>query len=150
MYLTAFSGVADGGLRVRRYCGVANPVAPIRWLGTLGFWGGIDVATGVIVDPLHPRRGLSLHGAICLVGATKGSTAGPGALLEWLCGAHPPAALLTVGANLSVAVAAEALAFNGTAPAVLGELTELPPPAALAARDGVLARLDGVRLHCCK
>ena len=148
MCLTGLSGVADDGLRVRRYCGGGSPVAPVRWLETLGFWGGIDVATGVIVDPLHPRRGLSLHGAICLVGATKGSTAGPGALLEWVCGDHPPAALLTIGANLSVAVAAEALAFAGTAPAVLGELTEALSPAALAARDGTVACLDGDRLRC--
>ncbi|MEE4109998.1 MAG: DUF126 domain-containing protein [Halieaceae bacterium] len=139
--------MADHGLSVRRYCGSARPVAPVYWLETLGFWGGVDVETGVIVDSLHARRGLCLHGAICLVGTTKGSTAGPGALLEWVCGSQPPAALLTTGPNLSVAVAAQALALAGPAPAVLGELAECPPLAVLAAWDGVVARFEGDRIR---
>jgi len=136
----------EQALRLRRYCGERRGEFPVYCLGTIGFWGGIDVTTGTIVDALHPRRGLSLSGAICVIDATRGSTAGPGALIEWICGECAPSALLTFPPNLSLAVVAETLALLDKGDAVLGEFLQPVGADTLAAWDGGSAVLQGDRI----
>lgn len=40
---------------------------------TITGWGGVDVHTGVIVEPGHPLRGMCLRGGILILDGSKGS-----------------------------------------------------------------------------
>lgn len=60
----------------------------------LSFWGGLDPATGVIIDRQHPQQGACISGQILVLPAPRGSTAAPGALLECLAAGHGPAAIV--------------------------------------------------------
>ena len=48
----------------------------------LSFWGGLDPATGIIVDVHHPQCGESIAGKVLILERTSGSTSSPGVLLE--------------------------------------------------------------------
>ena len=68
--------------------------ALLRLDAPLSFWGGVDPATGRVVDAQHPQVGASLRGLAVALPGLRGSTAGPGALLECLHAGTAPAALL--------------------------------------------------------
>lgn len=75
----------------------------------LSFWGGIDPATGVVIDAHHPACGASLAGRVVMMPTSRGSCTGSGVLLELALNGHAPAALifreaediLTLGALLA-------------------------------------------------
>lgn len=60
----------------------------------LSFWGGVDAATGVVIDAHHPLHGQSLAGRVVLMPSSRGSCTGSGVLLELVLGGHAPAALI--------------------------------------------------------
>ncbi|MDQ0512445.1 cis-3-hydroxy-L-proline dehydratase [Ancylobacter amanitiformis] len=60
----------------------------------LSFWGGVDPATGRVIDVHHPCHGVSLAGAIVLMPTSRGSCSGSGVLLELAMAGHAPAALV--------------------------------------------------------
>lgn len=60
----------------------------------LSFWGGVDAATGVVIDAHHPFHGRSLAGAVVLLPTSRGSCTGSGVLLELALGGNAPAALV--------------------------------------------------------
>lgn len=62
----------------------------------LSFWGGLDPASGEIVDNQHPQRGQNVRGKVLLLPSPKGSTAAPGAMLECLRAGNGPAAIVLV------------------------------------------------------
>ncbi len=66
----------------------------LRLEAPLSFWGGVNPGTGEVVDPQHPQAGVTLRGAAVALPGLRGSTAGPGALLECLAAGTAPAALL--------------------------------------------------------
>jgi predicted aconitase/predicted aconitase with swiveling domain len=59
----------------------------------LSFWGGVDPATGRVIDAHHPLHGHSLAGAVMLMPTSRGSCTGSGVLLELALNDHAPAAL---------------------------------------------------------
>ncbi|PVA10347.1 hypothetical protein DC366_08895 [Pelagivirga sediminicola] len=75
----------------------------------LSFWGGIDPATGTVIDAHHPSCGTSLAGKLVMMPTSRGSCTGSGVLLELALNGHAPAALifretediLTLGALLA-------------------------------------------------
>ncbi|MCQ0092141.1 aconitase X [Roseovarius sp. M141] len=75
----------------------------------LSFWGGIDPATGTVIDAHHPACGQSLAGKLVMMPTSRGSCTGSGVLLELALNGHAPAALifreaediLTLGALLA-------------------------------------------------
>jgi predicted aconitase/predicted aconitase with swiveling domain len=75
----------------------------------LSFWGGVDPATGRIIDAHHPNRGDSVASKILLMPTSRGSCSGSGVLLELALNGLAPAALvfrepeeiLTLGALVS-------------------------------------------------
>ncbi len=75
----------------------------------LSFWGGIDPATGTVIDAHHPSCGASLAGKLVMMPTSRGSCTGSGVLLELALNGHAPAALifreaediLTLGALLA-------------------------------------------------
>lgn len=60
----------------------------------VSFWGGVDAATGVVIDAHHPWHGQSLAGKIVLMPTSRGSCTGSGVLLELIQKGHAPAALV--------------------------------------------------------
>ena len=62
----------------------------------ISFWGGIDPNSGKVIDINHPLYNTSLAGKICFFCDIKGSTAAPGALLEWLGSTAAPSAIITL------------------------------------------------------
>lgn len=60
----------------------------------LSFWGGVDPATGRVIDIHHPLRGTELSGAIVLMPGSRGSCTGSGVLLDMALNGTAPAALV--------------------------------------------------------
>jgi len=60
----------------------------------LSFWGGVDPASGCIIDAHHALHGQSLAGRIVLMPTSCGSCSGGGVLLELALDGHAPAALI--------------------------------------------------------
>jgi len=60
----------------------------------LSFWGGIDPATGAIIDVHHPLHGVCVTGAILMMPTTRGSCTGSGVLLDLALTGRAPAALV--------------------------------------------------------
>ncbi|MCV2874435.1 aconitase family protein [Defluviimonas sp. WL0050] len=60
----------------------------------LSFWGGVDSATGRLIDAHHPDCGADLAGRIVMMPTSRGSCTGSGVLLELTLNGHAPAALI--------------------------------------------------------
>ncbi|HVG47685.1 MAG TPA: DUF126 domain-containing protein, partial [Rubellimicrobium sp.] len=75
----------------------------------LSFWGGVDPATGQVIDAHHPLHGQTLAGAVLAIPTSRGSCTGSGVLLELALNGHAPSALafrdaedvLTLGALIA-------------------------------------------------
>ncbi|MEJ6783991.1 cis-3-hydroxy-L-proline dehydratase [Aminobacter sp. Piv2-1] len=70
---------------------------PIVVVEALSFWGGVDPATGTVIDVHHPSHGASLAGAVVLMPTSRGSCSGSGVLLELAFSGKAPAALIFRG-----------------------------------------------------
>ena len=88
----------------------------------LSFWGGLDSATGTIIDRLHPQRGVCMAGRILMMPAGRGSSSGSATLAEALRLGNGPAAILMLERDAIVEVGAM----------VTAELYGLACPIALA------------------
>jgi hypothetical protein len=106
--VTLVSGVASG---------------PVLMLDEpLSFWGGLDSATGTIIDRLHPQRGASVAGCVLMMRGGRGSSSGSATLAEALRLGKGPAAILMLERDAIVVVGA----------IVAAELYGLACPVALA------------------
>jgi hypothetical protein len=88
------SGPADAALRGT--CLVPGEAqGELLWLDEpVSFWGGVDPASGTIIDVHHPQRGMCIRDRILVLPGTRGSTAGPGALLETIVAGNGPRGIL--------------------------------------------------------
>ncbi len=60
----------------------------------ISFWGGVDPASGTIIDARHPQRGATVSGKLLALPGTIGSSSASAVLLELVHAGHAPAALL--------------------------------------------------------
>lgn len=60
----------------------------------LSFWGGVDPASGRVIDRHHPLHGLQLAGRVLAIPSGRGSCTGSAVLLELLLAGRGPEALL--------------------------------------------------------
>jgi predicted aconitase with swiveling domain len=60
----------------------------------LSFWGGVDPATGTVIDQRHSLRGQSLAGAVLVLPKGKGSSTGSYVLLDSLAAGVAPAGIV--------------------------------------------------------
>lgn len=60
----------------------------------LSFWGGVDPATGQVIDVHHPLSGQNMAGCILVMPGTRGSCTGSGVLLDMALNGKAPAALV--------------------------------------------------------
>lgn len=116
------------------------PLFTVR--GPLSFWGGVDPATGRIINARHADCGRSLAGQVVAIGELVGSSSSAAVLLELIANGAAPAALLLrqVDAILVVGCLA-AREIGETAPPVvhLAALPDLP--------DGTMLRVVADTAH---
>jgi predicted aconitase with swiveling domain len=60
----------------------------------LSFWGGVDAATGTIVDTHHPQVGASIVGKVLVLPGGRGSSSSSSVVAEVIRNAVGPAAIL--------------------------------------------------------
>jgi len=84
-----------------RACGTAL-VSP----AAIGFLGGVDADTGVVVEPGHPLQGQSIVGRVLVFPTGKGSTVGSYTLYRLAKRGLAPAAIINARSEAIVAVGA--------------------------------------------
>lgn len=75
-------------------------------LEPIGFLGGVDPETGVVVEGGHPLQGQSVAGRVLVFPTGKGSTVGSYTLYRLARAGHAPAAILNCRTEAIVAVGA--------------------------------------------
>lgn len=125
----------------------ARFILPGRAAGTilatdepLSFWGGVDPATGRIIDVHHPFHGQCLTGKVLIMPSSRGSCTGSGVLLDLVLSGRGPVALVFREAEDVLTLGA--LVAAGMFDAVLPVL-RLAPEAFVALSREAEARIDG-------
>ena len=68
---------------------------PVLFTDTgLSFWGGVDPATGEVIDRHHPLSGRNVAGAVLAMPQGRGSCSGSAVMLELIMNGRAPAALV--------------------------------------------------------
>lgn len=116
--------------------GASGSGPPLVLTAPISFWGGVDPATGDIIDARHPQRGLNIAGKVLGLPGTIGSSSASSVLLELVRAGRAPAAILMTGPDaillLGLIVAREmgwatpiALKVDANALASMAEATQL-------------------------
>jgi predicted aconitase with swiveling domain len=109
----------------------------------LSFWGGVDPASGTIIDVHHPQRGYCIRGRILLLPGARGSTAGPGALLETICAGNGPCGILLTASD-TVCVIAVTAAMQLGMPGI--PVLDLGGSDSQRLKSGLRGRISGARV----
>ena len=72
----------------------------------IGFLGGVDPDTGIVIEPGHPLQGQDISGRVLVFPTGKGSTVGSYTILRLRRSGHAPAALINQQSETIVAVGA--------------------------------------------
>lgn len=72
----------------------------------LSLWGGLDAATGVVIEPRHPQRGVSVTGRVLVMAEARGSSSSSSVLAQAARAGVAPAAILLGTPDLILAVGA--------------------------------------------
>jgi hypothetical protein len=90
----------------------------------LSFWGGIDPATGEVIDVHHPQRGANVAGRILAMPGGRGSSSSSSVLAEAIRAGTAPAAIVLAEPDPILALGAiVARELYGTAvPVVVGDV----------------------------
>ncbi len=99
----------------------------------LSFWGGLDPATGEIVDVHHPQRGVVVTGRVLVMPSSRGSSSSSSVLAEAIRAGTGPVAIVLAEPDPIVALGA----------IVARELYGVAVPVVV----GDVALPDGVRLR---
>jgi len=70
----------------------------------LSLWGGMDPATGLIIDARHPQRGESVSGRVLVMASGRGSSSSASVLAEAVRAGTAPAAILLGEPDLILAI----------------------------------------------
>jgi predicted aconitase with swiveling domain len=109
----------------------------------LSFWGGVDPASGTIIDARHKQRGLSIAGTVLALPAARGSSSSSSVLLELVAQGKAPAAILLGEADAILALGAVVAKEMGwTPPPVL----ELDVAAQAGLPEGIIRVAAGGRI----
>lgn len=93
----------------------------------LSFWGGIDVATGRIIDASHPDRGETVTGRILVMPGGRGSSSSSSVLAEAIRLRTAPAAIILARPDAILAVGAiiADMLYELRMPLVIGDIEGL-------------------------
>jgi len=72
----------------------------------LSFWGGLDSATGKLIDPRHDRHGEVITGKVFVLPGGKGSSTASAVLAESIRAGTHPSAIITLRPDPILAVGA--------------------------------------------
>jgi predicted aconitase with swiveling domain len=72
----------------------------------VSFWGGIDAATGTIVDVHHPQRGMCVAGRMLVMPGGRGSSSSASVLAELVRVGAAPAAIVLAESDPILAIGA--------------------------------------------
>jgi predicted aconitase with swiveling domain len=86
------AGTAEGGALV-----LDEPIS---------FWGGVDPATGILIDPRHPQRGERVSARILVMPSGRGSSSSSTVLAEAVRAGTAPAAIVLLEADPILALGA--------------------------------------------
>jgi len=99
----------------------------------LSLWGGMDPATGELIDSHHPQRGASLTGRIVVMPSARGSSSSASVLAEAVRAGTAPAAIILGEPDLILAIGS----------AVAEELYGLVVPVVVLRSEELASIVDG-------
>ena len=102
----------------------------------LSLWGGLDPATGEVIEPRHPQLGVSLAGRVAVMAEGRGSSSSSSVLAEAARAGVAPVAFLLASADLILAIGA----------AVADELYQVQIPVVVLAAADLLQVRSGDRV----
>ena len=70
----------------------------------LSLWGGMDPATGELIDAHHPQRGAQMAGCVVVMASGRGSSSSASVLAEAVRAGVAPAAILLAEHDLILAI----------------------------------------------
>ncbi|MGH2417901.1 MAG: aconitase X swivel domain-containing protein [Candidatus Limnocylindria bacterium] len=103
----------------------------------LSLWGGMDPATGTVVDVRHPQRGARLSGRVVVMPSARGSSSSASVLVEAVRAGTAPAAIVLGEPDLILAIG----------PAVAEELYGVSVPIVVDAAGILSAISDGAEVR---
>lgn len=103
----------------------------------LSLWGGMDAATGQLVDLHHPQHGANLAGRVVVMPSGRGSSSSASVLAEAARAGTAPAAIVLGEPDLILAIGA----------AVAEELYGVRIPIIVRPRDRLARIRDGVMVR---
>lgn len=103
----------------------------------LSLWGGMDPATGQLIDTHHPQHGASLTGRIVVMPAGRGSSSSASVLAEAVRAKTAPAAILLGEPDLILSIGS----------AVAEELYGVVVPVVVLAAAALASMGDGEELR---
>lgn len=102
----------------------------------LSLWGGVDPATGEIIDAHHPQRGANVAGRVLVMPAARGSSSSASVLAEAVRAGSAPVAILLAEPDLILAIGA----------AVAEELYGVRVPVQVVAAEAYRSIQDGAEI----
>src|SRR5215216_7460285 len=93
----------------------------------LSFWGGVDPATGDVIDVRHPQHGENVAGRILVMPSGRGSSSSSSVLAEAIRAGTAPAAIVLAEPDPILALGA----------VVARELYDVAMPIVVASRDDI-------------
>jgi predicted aconitase with swiveling domain len=110
----------------------------------LSLWGGMDPASGELIDAHHPQRGANLAGRVVVMPAARGSSSSASVLAEAVRAGTAPAAILVGQPDLIVAIGSAVAdeLYGQNVPVVVLSSEEL---AAITDGDEIVIAGDRVR-----
>lgn len=105
----------------------------LRLTEGLSLWGGMDPATGELIDAHHPQRGANLAGRVVVMPSGRGSSSSASVLAEAVRAGTAPAAIILAEPDLILAIGS----------AVAEELYGVRVPVVVLGADRFAALQDG-------
>jgi predicted aconitase with swiveling domain len=104
-----------------RFLVAGSASGPVFATAPLSFWGGVDPATGIVIDRSHPALGASLAGTMLVMVTGRGSSSSSTVFAEAIRLGTAPAAILLAEADpiLVVGALVAARLYGRTCPLVL-------------------------------
>ncbi len=103
----------------------------------LSLWGGMDPATGELIDTHHPQRGARLTGRVVVMRSGRGSSSSASVLAEAVRTGTAPAAIVLGEPDLILAVGS----------AVAEELYGVVVPVVVVTADALATIADGMEVR---
>ena len=109
----------------------------------LSFWGGVNSASGEVIDRRHPLSGAHLAGRVLAIPSGRGSCTGSSVMMELISNGHAPAALVLAEPDeiLTLGVLVAQTIFQRSLPVLC-----IGREAFAALRGHAFARVDGTAL----